>query len=287
MVSKKKDRRARLLSSTRPSFSKPTSSLSSRQTRSLVRTQHTMRKKLSNALAKKDVTTATALKEQIEASGGLKKYQEASMQGQSEERGGDSSKVLMEWLYERNITKVEKRLRLLEVGALKPDNACARSGLFDLERIDLHSRHSTIKEEDFMLRPIPTVEYREVEGFDIVSLSLVINFEGDARVRGKMLKRVKSFFRRPIIIGGARMLYPTLFFVLPAPCVTNSRYLDESLLAAMMRSMGYVQIEKKMSAKLVYYLWSYDEEEGDIDWSFKKKEINPGKSRNNFAIILG
>jgi len=287
MVSKKKDRRARLLSSTRPSFSKPTSSLSSRQTRSLVRTQHTMRKKLSNALAKKDVTTATALKEQIEASGGLKKYQEASMQGQSEERGGDSSKVLMEWLYERNITKVEKRLRLLEVGALKPDNACARSGLFDLERIDLHSRHSTIKEEDFMLRPIPTVEYREVEGFDIVSLSLVINFEGDARVRGKMLKRVKSFFRRPIIIGGARMLYPTLFLVLPAPCVTNSRYLDESLLAAMMRSMGYVQIEKKMSAKLVYYLWSYDEEEGDIDWSFKKKEINPGKSRNNFAIILG
>jgi len=287
MISKKKDRRARLLSSTRPSFNRPTSSLSSRQTRSLVRTHHTLRKKLSSALTKKDDATAKALKEQIKASGGLKRYQEASVQGQSEERGGDSSKVLMKWLYECHMTKVEKRLRLLEVGALKPDNACARSGLFDMERIDLHSRHSTIKEEDFMLRPIPTVEYREVESFDIVSLSLVINFEGDAGERGKMLKRVKSFFRRPIIIDGARMLYPTLFLVLPAPCVTNSRYLDESLLAEMMRSMGYVQIKKKMSAKLVYYLWSYDEEEGDIDRSFKKKEINPGKSRNNFAIILG
>jgi 25S rRNA (adenine2142-N1)-methyltransferase len=43
-----------------------------------------------------------AVSEEIDSLGGLDAYQEASTLGQDKERGGDSSKVLIEWLKELN-----------------------------------------------------------------------------------------------------------------------------------------------------------------------------------------
>lgn len=291
MVSKKKSSRPRLLSFTRPRNARPTPSLSSRTIRTLVRTHHTLRKQVSNAVAEGDDRKTERLKAEIEASGGLKMYQEASIIGQSAERGGDTSRVLMEWLLgatsSEGLIEAHYKLRMLEVGALKLDNACSRSGLFEMKRIDLHSQHPHIKEQDFMQMQLPKPENQGEQGYDLVSLSLVVNFVGDPTERGDMLKRVGSFLRP--YTGGRNELAeyaPALFMVLPAPCVTNSRYLDEGRLESIMESIGYRRTKRKLSSKLIYYLWKYEPQDSVMARVFKKGQLRSGSSRNNFAIVL-
>ncbi|KAK0512992.1 hypothetical protein JMJ35_005009 [Cladonia borealis] len=291
MASKKKSSRPRLLSSTRPRNARPTPSLSSQTVRALVRTHHTLRKQLSTAVAQGDYRTTERLKAEIEASGGLNMYQEASIIGQSAERGGDTSKVLMEWLLgatsSERLIEAHYKLRMLEVGALKIDNACSRSGLFEMKRIDLHSQHPHIEEQDFMQMQSPRPENQGEQGYDLVSLSLVVNFVGDPTQRGDMLRRVGSFLRP--YTGGPDELAecaPALFLVLPAPCVTNSRYLDEGRLESIMESIGYRRAKRKLSSKLIYYLWKYEPQDSDMPRVFKKEQLRSGGSRNNFAIVL-
>lgn len=112
-------------------------------------------------------------------------------------------------------------IRLLEVGALSVMNACSKSRLFEIERIDLNSQAEGIKQEDFMARRLPL---NEKEQFDIISLSLVLNYVPDAIGRGKMLLRTLEFLNnRQYADEGLQNLLPSLFLVLPAPCVMNSR----------------------------------------------------------------
>ena len=286
----RKRKRPQLLSTSRPAIVKPAASLSSQKTRSLVRTHHTLQKQLRVATIKNDQQAVQEISTRIEAAGGLNKYQEASVRGQCADRGGDSSKVLVEWLKDfigvRNPEIiVEKPLRMLEVGALSINNAYARSGLFEVERVDLHSRHPLIKEEDFMHKVEPEIEKLDAEGFDVVSLSLVVNFVPDAAGRGEMIRRVSSFLRRRQ--RNTNAMTPSLFLVLPAPCVTNSRYLDEKRLEEIMKSLGYSKVRRKMSSKLVYYLWRYQGCGTKVQKPFKKEEIKAGASRNNFTIVLG
>ncbi|KAI4286682.1 MAG: hypothetical protein L6R35_004061 [Caloplaca aegaea] len=300
MTANKKRKKPHLLSHTRPTVSTRKPALSSQATRSLIRKFHNLQKQLHTALSNGDNVAVESLRAELAASGGLQKYQEASIQGQSSERGGDTSKVLMEWMEvmlpdkmrDRSSTRKEEKLRMLEVGALKVDNACSRSRIFDMTRIDLHSQHPDIQTQDFMERAVPSQSMLEEDGFDIVSLSLVVNYVGDAVRRGEMLKRVGAFLR---FTQRARAeddtnnsILPALFLVLPAPCVTNSRYLDEETLEGMMMALGYVQTMKKFSRKLVYYLWSLVSAHGceGRDLEFKKKEVRPGGQRNNFTIIL-
>ncbi|KAL8905929.1 MAG: hypothetical protein Q9171_006473 [Xanthocarpia ochracea] len=292
----KKRKKPLLLSHTRPVPTTRTPTISSQATRSRIRKHHTLQKQLHTATLNGDSVLAEKLQADLEASGGLQKYQEASIQGQSSERGGDSSKVLMEWINEalpynsRQGTNGLGRFRMLEVGALKVDNACSRSGIFDVTRIDLHSQHPDIQTQDFMQFSVPSPGTVEENGFDVVSLSLVLNYVGDAISRGEMLKRVSGFLRssRHVSTGGAYMCFPALFLVLPAPCVTNSRYLDEERLESIMISLGYVKTRRKLGNKLVYYLWRYqrDSAMNAQSVSFKKKEIRQGCNRNNFTIIL-
>ena len=290
-MSSKRRSRPRLLSSTRPSNVTPRSSLSSKTTRALVRTHHTLRKQLSTALAQGDDRKVESIKADIEASGGLRKYQEASIIGQSAERGGDTSKVLMEWLLgtvsAASLVEAHYKLRMLEVGALKTDNACSRSGLFEMKRIDLHSQHPEIEQQDFMQMQFPKPENLCEQGYDLVSLSLVVNFVGDPTQRGDMLKRVGSFLRPyPGGRDGLAECSPALFLVLPAPCVINSRYLDEGRLESIMESIGYRRAHRKLSSKLVFYLWKYEGRNNDMARVFKKEQLRSGSSRNNFAIVL-
>ncbi|KAL8834754.1 MAG: hypothetical protein Q9170_003603 [Blastenia crenularia] len=298
MAAKKKRKEPHLLSYTRPPSASQRRSLSSQTTRSLIRSHHNLQKQLHAAVRNGDTTLAESLKAQLTASGGLQKYQEASIQGQSAERGGDTSKVLVEWMTdlfpEDAVAGSEGtgKLTMLEVGALKTDNACSRSGIFEMTRIDLHSQHPDIHTQNFMEMPMPSKELLENHGFDIVSLSLVVNYVGDAVARGAMLKRVAGFLRPTARLDGkckARTpVLPALFLVLPAPCVTNSRYLDEERLGAIMTSLGYAEVRRKLSKKLVYYLWQYesvDSEKGQ-DVLFKKLEVRAGGQKNNFAIVL-
>lgn len=70
--------------------------------------------------------------------------------------------------------------RLLEVGALKPDNYASCRSWLDITCIDLHSNHPSIKERDFLTM----IDDEEKGVWDIISLSLVVNFVPEPRDRG-------------------------------------------------------------------------------------------------------
>lgn len=281
--------KAKSLSSGRPpNLTKPRASLSSQATRTLIRSHHQLNKQLEAAKAKGNDAEASELAKKIEDLGGLKSYQQASIQGQSNDRGGDSSALLMKWLQPTSaaLSKTEPKLRLLEVGALSTTNICSKSGLFDVQRIDLNSQADGILQQDFMQRPLPA---SPADTFDIISLSLVLNYVPDAPGRGEMLKRTCQFLdtrRRIDRAAEVQATFPALFLVLPAPCIANSRYMDEARLGAIMTSLGYTMMQRKQTAKLVYYLWRLEGAARDAKARFPKLEVNPGAGRNNFSIVL-
>jgi 25S rRNA (adenine2142-N1)-methyltransferase len=295
MATRKKHIKKKPLSHGRPPTIKRTVSVSSKATRTLIRTHHTLEKQRVSALANGDDATAASISRKIEAQGGINTYQCASLLGQKNERGGDSSKILIGWLEGVNFLpegnsipreNTNTPLRLLEVGALSTNNACSRSGLFEVERIDLNSQAEGITEQDFMERPLPK-DFSEK--FDIISLSLVLNYVPNPVGRGEMLKRTVQFLRHHPPHGDPSLsrYFPSLFLVLPAPCITNSRYLDEHRLDAIMRGLGYIRVVQKLSNKLAYYLWrATDFAVGARTEDFKKVEVRSGGRRNNFAIVL-
>jgi 25S rRNA (adenine2142-N1)-methyltransferase len=261
--------------------------VSSKATRTIIRSHHTLEKQKAQALADGNQAKVAALTAEIEAQGGIQRYQKASLLGQSNDRGGDSSKILMDWLrpFQSDLKEgaaAGKPLRMLEVGALSMMNACSRSQYFEIERIDLNSQAEGIKQQDFMERPLPT---NMSERFDIISLSLVLNYVPDPAVRGQMLMRTTDFLKRDGLSGRIAESCPCLFLVLPAPCVLNSRYMDEPRLDAIMTNLGFSLLEKKVSRKLVYYLWRLVGIP-EARLAFKKEELRSGKARNNFAVVL-
>lgn len=288
MASKKKRVKLKSLSQGRPPTLKPLHSLSSKATRTLIRSHHTLQKLRAKAVAEGDEAKADAIAKEIEERGGIEKYQHASLLGQSSDRGGDSSRILMDWLVPivpalKEHASDGQQMRMLEIGALSTTNACSNSRLFEMERIDLNSQAAGIKQQDFMTRPLPN---DTKDKFDIISLSLVLNYVPDAIGRGEMLLRTLEFLKIPHHLDSCcQEFFPSLYLVLPAPCITNSRYLDESKLEMIMDSFGYIMVKKKLSNKLVYYLWrrvSFSTKRTN----FKKVEIRSGKDRNNFSIVL-
>lgn len=272
------------LTAGRPPTSKRPRSLSRKATKVLINSYHQLEKTRRIAIAKGDKAEEAAVSEVINAKGGLVKYQEASLQGQRSDRGGDSSRVLMEWLKPVTSDLKKHPRRMLEVGALSAQNACSKSGCFVVERIDLHSQGEGILQQDFMKRPRPK---SDEERFDIISLSLVLNYEPDYRRRGDMLVQTLEFLREPESSSDSDAShFPSLFLVLPEPCVSNSRYLDDARLHAIMKSLGYEEIESKTTRRLVYYLWKRERETPRAIPDYRKKEIRPGPTRNNFAIVL-
>lgn len=69
--------------------------LSKKATQAIVRTTHLLNKQIKMADSQGDEEEVKMLKQRMDELGGLKAYQQASIQGQSKERGGDSSEVLM------------------------------------------------------------------------------------------------------------------------------------------------------------------------------------------------
>lgn len=262
-----------------PLLQRAKKSLPSKVTRTIIRDHHVLQKQLAQAIASGDKTKAKVIESEIEERGGLKRYQNASITGQSAERGGDSSKLLMQWLLPARLPKGGGvRLKMLEVGALSTTNACAMSGRFDMTWIDLNSQNPKIQQQDFMERPLSIFDE---DLFDIISLSLVVNYVPDATGRGEMLRRTRDFMntsnpKQP----------PLLFLVLPASCITNSRYMNEKHMNKIMSSLGFARVEQKLSPKLYYSLWTLSVESLGQDTPSPKVEVNPGRTRNNFSIVL-
>ncbi|KAL4985663.1 putative methyltransferase-domain-containing protein [Aspergillus falconensis] len=279
-----KNRRPALLSRTRPpTVQKKHAALSAKATRTLIRSHHTLLKQRAQALKLGDQALVDKLDAQIQANGGLKSYQIASKLGQSLDRGGDSSRVLVDWISSRLDAwkNTSLKLRVLEIGALSTKNACSQHKHLDVTRIDLNSQELGILKQDFMKRPLPL---SDDERFHLISLSLVLNYVPDPVDRGEMLKRCVTFLTKEPPPGSPIPIVPRLFLVLPAPCVTNSRYLTHQRLQDILTSIGFSLAENKQTTKLVYQLWEYD---GTCQHKqFKKELLNPGKTRNNFAIIV-
>jgi 25S rRNA (adenine2142-N1)-methyltransferase len=259
--------------------------MSRKASRALINKHHQLEKSRHQAAAKGDIEAEAKIAAELADLGGLDHYQQASLQGQSNDRGGDTSKLLLEWLPMPEIRALGQPLKMLEVGALSTRNACSTSGLFDMVHIDLNSQEPGIQKQDFMERPIPE---HNAERFDMISLSLVLNFVPDAARRGEMLLRTLSFLRPAITTTTttAEELLPSLFLVLPRSCVDNSRYFTDARLEELMALLGYAKIRTKSTQKLAYSLWRRASPARTGATDFTKKEVNPGRTRNNFCVTL-
>ena len=138
--------------------------------------------------------------DQISSLGGLDAYQGMSKHGQSAERGGGTETVLIDWL--KGIVKDDPLgdgeklrcvrpqdclllaltvwVRLLEIGALKADNYRGCFSWIETTPIDLNAQDPGIRQQDFL-------QMREDENcceWDVLSLSLVLNFVPDPKERG-------------------------------------------------------------------------------------------------------
>ncbi|KAL2836276.1 putative methyltransferase-domain-containing protein [Aspergillus pseudodeflectus] len=278
-------KRPALLSHTRPpTLRKNEAALSAKATRNLIRSHHTLLKQRTQALRVGNQALVDKIDAQIQANGGLESYQLASKIGQSSERGGDSSKVLMEWINPQlaDLKTTSSKLRVLEVGALSTKNACSLNENLDVTRVDLNSQEPGILKQDFMERPLPLSDQ---DRFHLISLSLVLNYVPDPIGRGEMLKRCVAFLTKsPPVDSSSTSFTPSLFLVLPAPCVANSRYLTEQRLEEILTSIGFSLTKNKQTSKLIYQLWEYSGKRQPKE--FRKEILNPGRTRNNFAIIV-
>lgn len=94
MAINKSKTKLKSLSHGRPPTVKPPRSISSKATRTLIRTHHTLEKEKAKAEKDGNVIKAATLARQIELQGGIEGYQRASLKGQANDRGGDSSRIL-------------------------------------------------------------------------------------------------------------------------------------------------------------------------------------------------
>ncbi|KAJ9106877.1 hypothetical protein QFC19_003006 [Naganishia cerealis] len=270
---------------------------SHKSTQSTISLFHTLLKRkaqtqkaLSNACSSTQASALqaqlTVIEKEIAEQGGLDTYQKASTLGQSSERGGDSSIVLVEWLKELDEATVrdgaagKRPIRMLEIGALSPNNHAAKQLYVVNTPIDLNSQHPDILAQDFLQRPLPKTDD---ERFDIVSCSLVLNFVPEPRDRGQMLHLIHQ------------QLNPSersfLFLVLPTACTENSRYMTSEHLEAIMQVVGFAQIRRRArpGGKVIYTLWKWQKPDANpqsLKKFGKRAELRSGAKRNNFVVLL-
>ncbi|KAJ9122503.1 hypothetical protein QFC22_001932 [Naganishia vaughanmartiniae] len=193
-----------------------------------------------------------AVEQEIAEQGGLDTYQRASTLGQSSERGGDSSVVLIEWLKELNEASTREAgggggtspLRMLEIGALSPNNYAAKQFYITNTPIDLNSQHPDILAQDFLHRPLPK---DDSERFDIVSCSLVLNFVPEPR--------------------------------------------DREHLETILGVVGFALVKRRARSggKVIYSLWKWQKPNTNpqaVKSASKRAELRSGTKRNNFVVLL-
>ncbi|KAJ2838040.1 25S rRNA (adenine2142-N1)-methyltransferase [Coemansia sp. 'formosensis'] len=275
---------------------------SSTETRRRINHFHTLIKEYSKLAAVRAKAPAPEIDEKIECveremaqMGGLDWYQKASLLGQCKSRGGDTSRWLVPKLRDLGLHKRGTKLRLLDVGALSCLNYAKERAWVDVVPIDLNSQEPGIYQQDFLDIGKQAADKQAGDGedeedddishlfkapFDVVCLSLVVNFIGDPVRRGDMLKQA------------TRLLAPDglLFLVLPLSCVTNSRYLDDERLLAIAQHLGLEKLSMHHTAKLAHYLYRLSRPATgpteEDDGQFKKKMLHSAPGRNNFSIVI-
>lgn len=213
--------------------------------------------------------------EEIEGMGGIDAYHKASFDGESNNEYGafNASKWVLSEIPSH--LKKGRGIKLLDVGALV--NHYVPVKWIDSVAINLNPTHESVSKCDI-------IDYKcdkEDDMFDVVVLSLVVNFEGDPRRRGEILRAARNLLRP----GGGGLLY----FVLPRACLDNSRYMKHSMLVKMFKSLGTKVVSQSTSNKLSLYTFKVDEEVmADLMnyKSFPRTLCRGGTTRNNFCIVL-
>lgn len=81
-----------------------------------------------------------------------------------------------------------------------------------------------------------------------------------------------------------------LYVVLPLPCLTNSRYLDENRFRSILKSTNWEPIAQHDSPKLTYWFLRETVKDGDKRKGdgaiWKREECVAGVKRNNFCITV-
>lgn len=211
---------------------------------------------------------------------GLENYQAASREGEKLSAGFDCSKWVLSEL--RDATFTASRIKLLDVGSIIkrfPGATTTASGhvAMDVTAIDLHPENSELGNHVIQADLINYADRKELHGsFDVICLSLCVNFEGCPKRRGLMLK-------------SAQILLKTdgfLFFTLPAACVLNSRYFDEHLLRKVLSACGMQETTLRFTNKLMLSVSKKAHPAAVAAQLSKRKVLRQGTSRNNFWIAI-
>lgn len=211
-----------------------------------------------------------AIDEKEEQLGGITVYQFLSKNAESRHGNFNSSRWVLDMIKTHNIMATDGRaLQLLDVGALD-FNYKGSEKIVQCTYIDLNPQKPGILQADFLSFKEP-----ELEIYDIVVLSLVINFAGDINTRGEMLRAAYRLCKT----GGY------VAVVLPLACLQNSRYMTQGHMEDIMASLGFDLIHSKNSRKLSFKFYQKSGRT-PLKRKFPKKIIKKGKTLNNFSIVL-
>ncbi|CAH7667623.1 putative methyltransferase-domain-containing protein [Phakopsora pachyrhizi] len=255
---------------------------------------HTIEKKLATT---KDPIALKKLKiHQKIILGGLSNYQSTSSQAASKDRNGQTGSWFAK-IFQKKITSDQKpeQITLLDVGAIE-GTSYSNFDWIKTTCIDLNPKSPTVLKFDFFEFPIPHTK------FDVVALSLVLNFVGDLRKRGEMIRHVHKYLKP----------FGILYIVLPLACLKNSRYLDNARFINILNSLGFKLVTDHddensteesnpfkctnkfklpfESLKMSFWIFKRSGKDGlgEIDnfVSWPKVEIRKGSNRNNFCIKI-
>eukprot|EP00698_Gefionella_okellyi_P013094 TRINITY_DN3564_c0_g1_i2.p1 TRINITY_DN3564_c0_g1~~TRINITY_DN3564_c0_g1_i2.p1 ORF type:complete len:184 (-),score=26.74 TRINITY_DN3564_c0_g1_i2:292-843(-) len=166
--------------------------------------------------------------------------------------------------------KSKAPVSVLDVGALTNHYLPYQSWIKSTA-IDLEPRHPTVRRCDFF--DFPVVESQ----FDVIVLSLVLNFVPRHSMRGEMLVRCRTMLKA----NGF------LFLILPLACVSNSRFLTRESFQHLMTGLHFELVSVKESRKLVYYMFKLPLKPDHLSSCVvKRKVISDGAGKNNFSISL-
>lgn len=219
------------------------------------------------------------LRAELAAAGGLAAYQAASRAGEAAGGAFDASRWVLAEL-PRAAGDRSAPLRLLDVGAIvaRFPEAVPGCGLRLRPRsIDLASDDPAVEQADFF--DVAAAAAAAGDTFDVIVLSLVLNFVATPARRGEMLRRARE-------ICADRGL---LFLVLPLASVANSRYCDAARIDAVLRAVGWRVVMQSTSAKLFSVVCEKAPPApgaAEVVALSKRAVVRSGSDRNNFCVLL-
>lgn len=235
---------------------------------------------------------------------GIEKYQMASREGEVLGGGFDSSQWVTRTLLhgKHELFTRNRELLILDVGAIthrfpeqlevdgngsdstevnRQRNVPLHVTSIDLSPEDSEAGRRVIKADFFDFARMGLNEGDGGSQYDVICLSMCVNFEGSATRRGSMMYLAARLLNK----GGL------MFVVLPRACVENSRYFDEAAFRKIVEAIGMGIETLKYTPKLLQSVLKkvgHDELVHRKTWRLlsKKKLVREGRKRNNFAICL-